>query len=87
VLKAVAAHYVMYAAERVEIYARQRDVVAGLVAAYDADPARLDPDLKADWDAAQGDAAALRVLVDQVSSLTDVRALGLHRRWCRPATT
>ena len=83
VLKAVAAHYVMYAAERVGIYARQRDVVAELVAAYEADPDRLDPDLRADWDAADGDAAALRVLVDQVSSLTDVRALSLHRRWCR----
>ena len=87
VLKAVAAHYVMYAAERVEIYTRQRDVVAELVAAYQSDPARLDPDLRADWDAATGDAAALRVLVDQVSSLTDVRALSLHRRWCRPGTT
>ena len=83
VLKAVAAHYVMYAAERVEIYARQRDVVAELVAAFEADPHRLDPDLRADWDAAEGDAAALRVLLDQVSSLTDVRALSLHRRWCR----
>jgi dGTPase len=83
VLKAVAAHYVMYAAERVDIYTRQREVVAELVAAYEADPDRLDPDLRADWDAADGDAAALRVLVDQVSSLTDVRALSLHRRWCR----
>ena len=87
VLKAVAAHYVMYAAERVELHARQRDVVAELVAAYEADPGRLDPDLRADWDAADGDAAALRVLVDQVSSLTDVRALSLHRRWCRTGTT
>ena len=87
VLKAVAAHYVMYAAERVELHARQRDVVAELVAAFEADPGRLDPDLRADWDAADGDAAALRVLVDQVSSLTDVRALSLHRRWCRTGTT
>ena len=39
--------------------------------------------LRADWEAAAGDAAALRVLVDQVASLTDVRALTLHRRWCR----
>jgi dGTPase len=83
VLKAVAAHYVMHAAERVALHARQRDVVAELVAAYQADPDRLDPDLRADWAAAQGDAAALRVLVDQVASLTDVRALSLHRRWCR----
>lgn len=87
VLKAVAAHYVMYAAERVEVYVRQREVVAELVAAYEADPSRLDADLRADLEQASDDAAALRVLVDQVASLTDVRALALHRRWCRPATT
>jgi dGTPase len=87
VLKAVAAHYVMHAAERVALHVRQREVVAELVAAFEADPSRLDPDLRRDWDDADGDAAALRVLVDQVASLTDVRALSLHRRWCRPATT
>ncbi len=83
VLKAVAAHFVMHAAERVALYEAQREVVAALVAAYEADPARLDPDLRADWDTAADDAAALRVVVDQVASLTDVRALHLHRRWCR----
>jgi len=87
VLKAVAAHYVMHAAERVALHVRQREVVAELVAAFEADPDRLDPDLRHDWDDATDDAAALRVLVDQVASLTDVRALTLHRRWCRPATT
>ncbi len=85
VLKAVAAHYVMYAAERVDLYVRQRDVVAELVAAYQADPARLDPDLRPDWEDAADDGAALRVVLDQVASLTDVRALQLHRSWCRPA--
>jgi dGTPase len=83
VLKAVAAHFVMHAAERVALYARQRDVIAGLVAAYEHDPHRLDPDLRGDWEAAADEGAALRVLVDQVASLTDVRALTLHRRWCR----
>jgi dGTPase len=87
VLKAVAAHYVMHAAERVALHVRQREVVAELVAAFESDPDRLDPDLRRDWDDADGDSAALRVLVDQVASLTDVRALTLHRRWCRPATT
>jgi dGTPase len=87
VLKAVAAHFVMHAAERVALYEAQREVVAELVAAYEHDPHRLDPDLRADHDRAAGDAAALRVVVDQVASLTDVRALELHRRWCRPATT
>ena len=86
VLKAVAAHYVMHAAERVALYEAQREVVAELVAAYDSDPTRLDPDLRADHAAAPDADAALRVVIDQVASLTDVRALELHRRWCRRAT-
>ena len=83
VLKAVAAHFVMYAEERVEVMAGQRAVVKDLVTAYrDAPEERLDPDLLVDWKAADFDAAALRVVIDQVASLTDVRALTLHRRWC-----
>ncbi|MGL5860837.1 MAG: deoxyguanosinetriphosphate triphosphohydrolase, partial [Phycicoccus sp.] len=85
VLKAVAAHYVMLAAERAEVYERQREVVAALVAAYEADPGRLDPDLRRDLEQAPDDDAARRVVVDQVASLTDVRALELHARWCRAA--
>ncbi|HEY3534126.1 MAG TPA: deoxyguanosinetriphosphate triphosphohydrolase [Pedococcus sp.] len=83
VLKATAAHFVMHAQERVAVMARQRQVVRDLVEAYRAEPAtRLDPDLLADWKGADSDAAALRVVVDQVASLTDVRALVLHDRWC-----
>jgi dGTPase len=85
VLKAVAAHYVMLAAERAALYESQREVIAELVAAYESDPSRLDPDLRADWERAHDAGAGLRVVVDQVASLTDVRALALHRRWCRPA--
>lgn len=83
VLKAVAAHFVMHAQERVTVMAGQRQVVRSLVEAYQGDPpGRLDPDLLADWKAADDDAAALRVVVDQVAALTDVRALVLHARWC-----
>jgi dGTPase len=83
VLKAVAAHFVMNTEERVPVMADQRRVVHDLVEACLQDPAgRLDPDLLGDWKAADSDAAALRVVVDQVASLTDVRALVLHRRWC-----
>jgi len=83
VLKAVAAHFVMHAQERVTVMAGQRQVVRSLVEAYQADPpGRLDPDLLADWKAATSDAEALRVVVDQVASLSDVRALALHERWC-----
>ncbi|WP_404382096.1 deoxyguanosinetriphosphate triphosphohydrolase [Knoellia locipacati] len=82
VLKAVAAHFVMNVAERVELMAGERDVIADLVDAYLQDPTRLDPDLLADHESAPDEGAALRVVVDQVASLTDVRALELHRRWC-----
>ena len=82
VLKAVAAHFVMHAQERIDVMAGQREVVRDLVAAYVEDPVgRLDPDLLADWKAADGDATALRVVIDQVASLTDVRALHLHHLW------
>lgn len=82
VLKAVAAHFVMHAQERVDVLTRQREVVADLVTGYQQDPVgRLDPDLLGDWKAAGDDAEALRVVVDQVASLTDVRAEYLHRAW------
>lgn len=83
VLKAVAAHFVMHAQDRLDIQAEERAVVEGLVTAYRADPGRLDPDLRDDFERASSDAAVLRVVVDQVASLTDVRALELHERWSR----
>ncbi|MEP6651429.1 MAG: deoxyguanosinetriphosphate triphosphohydrolase, partial [Lapillicoccus sp.] len=75
VLKALAAHFVMFAEERVGIMARQREVVADLVRWFAEDPERLDGDLRADFDDAPDDAQRLRVVVDQVASLTDGRAL------------
>jgi dGTPase len=51
------------------------------VTAYVEDPVgRLDPDLLEDWKSAESDAAALRVVVDQVASLTDASALAWHVR-------
>ncbi|MFW5469971.1 deoxyguanosinetriphosphate triphosphohydrolase [Knoellia sp. CPCC 206435] len=82
VLKGVAAHFVMNVAERVELMAGERDIVADLVTAYREDPSRLDADLLADHETAPSDEAALRVVVDQVASLTDVRARHLHALWC-----
>ncbi len=82
VLKAVAAHFVMHSAERLEMQAWQREVVVALLDAFGERPEeRLDRDLLGDWAAAPDDDARRRVLVDQVASLTDPRALALHRRW------
>jgi dGTPase len=85
VLKGVAAHFVMFADERVALLQRQRALVAELVDAYRRDAGRLDPDLREDWRAAESSSAALRVVLDQVASLTDARAVALHRQWCRAA--
>ena len=83
VLKAVAAHFVMFSGERDDEYAHQRAVVADLVAWFAADPeGRLDADLSADLALAADDTARLRVVVDQVAGLTDVRALALHAAHC-----
>ncbi len=82
VLKGVAAHFVMNVDERVELMTHQRQVVHDLAEAYLARPDRLDADLRADWEAAEGEDLARRVVVDQVASLTDVRAVELHRAWC-----
>lgn len=76
-LKAVAAHFVMFVDERVTVMARQREVVAQLATWFAADPSRLDADLRADHDAAVDDDERLRVVVDQVAALTDARALAL----------
>ncbi|MDQ6896511.1 MAG: deoxyguanosinetriphosphate triphosphohydrolase [Actinomycetota bacterium] len=79
VLKAVANHFVMFADERLAVMLRQREVVAQLIDTFRADPSRLDADLRADVEQAATEAQALRVVVDQVASLTDARALGLAR--------
>ena len=80
-LKAVAAHFVMNASGRVVVMQEQREVVAGLCLVYRDDPSRLDPELRADHEAAVDDAERLRVVVDQVASLTDHRAIELARAW------
>ena len=68
--------------ERLAVMVTQREVIDALVEAYTAEPeTRLDPPLRADWLAAPDDAARLRVIVDQVASLTDVRAHVLHEQW------
>ncbi len=78
-LKAVAAHYVMFTDERRSVMGRQEEVVRALVEGYRGHPERLDADLAADFAGAADDAARLRVVLDQVASLTDARAVTLAR--------
>jgi dGTPase len=84
VLKGIAAHYVMQAQDRLDLMARQRELLAELVAVL-VDHGRDDLQLSfaRDWDEATDDAARLRVVIDQVACLTDASAVAWHERLCR----
>jgi dGTPase len=81
VLKAVADRYVMSRDEAARRYALQTELVHELVALLSASaPRSLDPILRDAWADAPDDTARLRVVLDQVASLTDASAVSLRRR-------
>ena len=83
-LKGVTAHYVMSRAGAAEAQARERELIMELAAAVRIGaPGTLDPSLRPAYEAASTDAARLRVVVDQVASLTDTSAVAWHARLCR----
>jgi dGTPase len=87
VLKGMASYYVMQAEDRVALMLRQRELVSELVDALVAHaPVALDPTYAEDWVAAPDDAARLRVVIDQVASLTDASAVAWHERLVRQGT-
>jgi dGTPase len=82
-LKAVAAHYVMTREGAAAQQAGERELIAELAVAIDRGaPSTLDPVFRPSWDAADGDEARRRVIIDQVASLTDTSAMVWHRRLC-----
>jgi dGTPase len=82
-LKGMALRYVMRRAGAGERYARQRDVLAELVTTMtDRGADALDGVFGPLWHAAADDTARLRIVIDQVASLTDPAALEWHRRLC-----
>lgn len=84
VMKAVAVLYVMHRPGADAEYARQREVIRELVGALVLDGGRaLEPWLRPSFDSAASDGERLRVIVDQVASLTDVSILAWHRRLVR----
>jgi len=84
VLKAIANRWVMQRAGAEPVYAGQREVVQELVAAIRLTaPESLDPVLRTAYDAAADDAGRLRVVIDQVASLTDRSVVTWHQRLCR----
>lgn len=78
-LKAVAGHYLIGAAASQERYAKQQVVIHELVEMlFEAAPSELDPIFEDDWKMAVTDSEKLRIVVDQIASLTDPGAYALH---------
>lgn len=78
-LKGIAAHYVMRAEDRQAILQRQRDILTELVSVIRL-RGEIDPAFSADFADAPDDPTRLRVIVDQVASLTDASARAWHAR-------
>jgi dGTPase len=79
-LKGMALRYVMRRAGAGPAYEWQREILTDLVRALtDRAPDGLDPVFAPLWNAARDDAARLRVVIDQVASLTDPAAAAWHR--------
>ena len=78
-LKGMALRYVMRTRAAEEWYERQRTLLIELVHALLRTPEGLDPVFAPLHAAAESDAAALRVVIDQVASLTDPAAVTWHR--------
>jgi len=79
-LKGMALRYVMRTRAAEDWYEQQRTILTELVGALcERAPEHLDPLFAPLWKAADDDAARLRVVIDQVASLTDHAAVTWHR--------
>jgi dGTPase len=82
-LKGMALRYVMRARAAEDWYEQQRTILIELVQMLcRRAPEHLDPVFAPWWKDAPDDAARLRVVIDQVASLTDPAAVTWHRRVC-----
>jgi dGTPase len=80
-LKGIALRYVMRRRGAESWYTRQREILTELVHALTLRaPDVLDPVFAPLWQAAPDDRMRLRVVVDQVASLTDPSAIAWHQR-------
>ncbi|MFI7484266.1 deoxyguanosinetriphosphate triphosphohydrolase [Kocuria sp. M1R5S2] len=85
VLKGIATTYVITVRDAQPIYDNQQEVLTILAGALmDSDGRQLSPAFAADWhaigDGSGAEAARLRLVVDQIASLTDLSAVALHDR-------
>ena len=80
-LKSMAGHYVINASDSQIRYGEQQRLLTELVEAIlESAPTTLESFFLQDWQNAQSDQARLRVVIDQVASLTDPGAVALHKR-------
>ena len=80
-LKSMAGHYVINADDSQIRYAGQQKLLTELVEAIlETAPNSLESFFLQDWNRAENDQQRLRVVIDQVASLTDPGALSLHER-------
>ncbi len=80
-LKGVTAHYVMNRPGVLAAQARERQVIAELAESVLAGaPVTLEMFFRPEFESAPDDRARLRVVIDQIASLTDTSAMAWHHR-------
>ena len=80
-LKAVAGHYLINAAASQERYAKQQLLIKELVEMlHKHADTNLDSIFAKDWAVATNDTERMRIVIDQIASLTDPGAYALHAR-------
>ena len=80
-LKSMAGYYIIRAEKSQERYAKQQQVISDLVEAVrESAPETLESFFLQEWNRASTEEEKMRVVIDQVSSLTDVGAYALHQQ-------
>ena len=80
-LKSMAGYYIIRAEKSQERYAKQQQVISDLVEAVrESAPETLESFFLQEWNRASTEEEKMRVVIDQVSSLTDVGAYALHEQ-------
>jgi dGTPase len=73
-------YYIIKAEKSQDLYQRQRELLGELVdAVLDGAPGSLESFFLQEWYRASSDSQRLRVVIDQVASLTDPGAYALHQ--------
>lgn len=81
-LKSMAGHYIIRAEKSQERYATQQKVIVDLVQAVrEQAPESLESFFLQEWNRATSEREKMRVVIDQIASLTDVGAYALHEHF------